>query len=546
LRVLFFATNPHVDSTILLPILCDIQDIGHDLVLLGSYSMRDFSFDEIVQNGINYLTLVDSLSPSALSLSRRHYIEAYGDDINFVDCLYHRYVDEHFPVTTDYLYLDSPFYRQQYAIAGRIEQVIKATEPDLIIAWHGGDPFSKYAYCKAKKLAIPFMFCETSFFPKSYILDPHGMHFYSNANKVDLDWEQVKDKPLSDAQREKLQSYLLAWKSSRASKYSQTNNPEELKLLYDLVKENKKIVFYPGQVAADASVINGLDLFEEFDDILPFLSAALPDDWLLVHKVHPYQENSGLKTGRHGNTLIVKNISIHDLFPIADIVFTHSSTVGLEGLIAGKRVICSGRPIYARKGFTIDLQTRGGLSEALNAPENGPQQQEILERFLNYIVFSYVTQYGDLNHLKERIGLAETLRGTDTEKKGSPFCRSYPKYAKAYVEAIQAYNQMTRYPDWFEGRTDVETVDRETSAPGERRLVSLLDSILSLLDSRFQQKLEQEAEDTRRFADERDLLCQERDLVRHDINALRSSTAWRMTGPLRKICSMLRRVLRGG
>lgn len=551
MKAIFFMTNCGVASDILLPIIKDVQRAGYDVIAVSQYSMMLFSSEEMMDNNVSSL-IIDDLAAihGDYHLTRSQYLNACGDDVNFVDCLYQQYIEEDYPVTTHHFDTDSWFYQQYYGVAFHTEQVIKDIKPDLILCWHGSNPWSRMIYCKAKKFSIPFMFCETSFFPNSYILDPYGMHFFPGINMVDRCWDEVREQPLDNADASRLHEYIESWKTKRASKYHQTCNPDEMSMLNDLVAEKKKILFYPGQVPCDASVITGLDLFESYDNIIRFLRDNLPDDWLLVHKVHPYNERNKLETGRNGNTLIVKEINIHDLFSIADAVFVHSSTVGLEALLMEKRVISSGRPIYGRDGFTAELNTNDDLQSILDSPDLQPAKRTLLDRFLNFIIFKYITHYGDITNLQEHIELAYTLSDQDSETKGSPFSSVYPTKVKEFAYIIDHFDHVIRNNEWNLMSDNAKQINEipyllDSTMQYEQKFISLVDVLLTVQANQFTKHLQHQLDDNTRRLSELQQRIEESSRraaeLQHGLDSITASRTFRLIKRLLRFKQMLTR-----
>lgn len=439
MKTLFFLTNDFVSTQTLLPIFNDIKRAGCDLTFCNISQLPYFPLNDIIGNGLNYFPIIDQDQDNIQCLSKELYISACGDDIDFLQCLTPLHHTNKFPLTEEYLFLDSPLYQRFYGFAFRVEQLLKTIAPKLIFCWQGNNPFAKIIFCKAKKLHISILNCETSFFPDSYVLDPWGMHFFPEWNLVDKKWAEMKDRPLNTEQEAALSQYLTAWRTNRQSKYSQYSDIDEERMFSQLINEGKKILFFPGQVHDDASVMNGLALFEKYEDIFNFVKENLPEDWLLIHKLHPYDQLKNVSVGRNCNTLVVKSINIHDLISRADAVFTHSSTVGLEALVYGKPVICCGKPIYGNKGFTFDLTSLESLESLTDMASVSPNT-ELLDRFLYQILFDYLIKNGDIEHLQDRIFIATELATTEIDNPRAPFCHTYQKYAKEYIEFARLFN----------------------------------------------------------------------------------------------------------
>ena len=81
-------------------------------------------------------------------MDRRTYLSQYGEDIDFAACSLFYHTSEQFPLTRQWLFLDSPFYQRLYMLAHRISNVLEVVCPDLIIYAHGVNPLPSVAVAK--------------------------------------------------------------------------------------------------------------------------------------------------------------------------------------------------------------------------------------------------------------------------------------------------------------------------------------------------------------------------------------------------------------
>jgi hypothetical protein len=93
-------------------------------------------------------------------------------------------------------------------------------------------------------------------------------------------------------------------------------------------------------------------------------------DVFVTIKTHP--EDSARDVGdfermlEGGQGRIVREVHLHALVELADVVVVRNSTVGLEALILGKPVVCLGQSAYSGKGFTYDVENPTELEGVLN------------------------------------------------------------------------------------------------------------------------------------------------------------------------------------
>ncbi|MEL6479491.1 MAG: capsular polysaccharide biosynthesis protein [Pseudomonadota bacterium] len=113
------------------------------------------------------------------------------------------------------------------------------------------------------------------------------------------------------------------------------------------------------QTRGDCSITGGLAREERFHEMLATARAEMPGTPLVI-RTHP-DCASGRKAGhftradlREGETLFDKPCNPWPLLEGAKRIFTISSQLGFEALIAGREVTCFGRPFYAGWGLTDD------------------------------------------------------------------------------------------------------------------------------------------------------------------------------------------------
>lgn len=113
--------------------------------------------------------------------------------------------------------------------------------------------------------------------------------------------------------------------------------------------------------------------------LVDYVSSVLPSSWQLVVRIHPAHRGAvPLHTLRHMAAL--PNVRIDDASePIgqalarSSAVLTLASTVGFDALLAGRPVICFGRPFYGRRGVTTDISDVRQLPEALRTCQPPPR-----------------------------------------------------------------------------------------------------------------------------------------------------------------------------
>ncbi|NTW56997.1 MAG: capsular polysaccharide biosynthesis protein [Chlorobiaceae bacterium] len=122
----------------------------------------------------------------------------------------------------------------------------------------------------------------------------------------------------------------------------------------------RRIVFVPGQVEDDASIISGSRSITTNIGLLQAVRTARPNAYI-VFKPHP-DVQSGNRKGKitisemHGLTDTVESaLSVVRCVESSDEVHTMTSLAGFDALLRGKPVVTYGEPFYAGWGLTEDM-----------------------------------------------------------------------------------------------------------------------------------------------------------------------------------------------
>lgn len=441
-HVLFF-TMPYLDHLhVGMPILKTLRDAGFRVTLASYNTIQFLPVDEINKLGLEFLTISDKGPDSIAPIPQKQYVQLCGNDIDFPACMIQEYFANNYPVEHDWIFQDSPHFQRYYGTAYRIEQIIKTCLPDFVITQQGSENISKLIYAKSIKCGIPVLCWESPFFQGKMLLDSEGMHFFPGQNLIDKSWDHIRNTELSSEKKTTLQSFLGDWYGKKKSKYKQITDKSESNLVLQIKSSGKKILFFPGQVPWDANVLTSLGKFDSYKQIIETLRANLPEDWIIIHKVHPKNTANKMEKGWLGtNFFVVENVNIHDLISISDACCVLSSNVGMEALIYKKPIICLGHPYYSCKGLTLDWNANEKLVALLQKSLTFKPNERLLERFLYYLIFEYLIDEGDAPSLLRRLNQAQD-NVTSPVENAAPFIESCPDRMKRYLELIARYNQL--------------------------------------------------------------------------------------------------------
>ncbi|EOW9316326.1 TPA: capsular polysaccharide biosynthesis protein [Vibrio cholerae] len=185
----------------------------------------------------------------------------------------------------------------------------------------------------------------------SLVIDYTGI-YYSAISSSDLEkWILEKNLSDSDSDLDRAKSAISNIRACRLSKY----NIHTLKNSSELTK-----IIVIDQTFGDASVTGAMANANTFIEMLKEAIANHPDETIWV-KVHP-DVVCGKKKGflyplpfEHPNVKVfAESINPWDMLESATDVYTVSSLMGFEALMAGAKVHCFGMPFYAGWGLTED------------------------------------------------------------------------------------------------------------------------------------------------------------------------------------------------
>jgi capsular polysaccharide export protein len=157
----------------------------------------------------------------------------------------------------------------------------------------------------------------------------------------------------------------------------------------------------------------------------------------LVVKMHPDHDLRRAKGILHGMippgvSVVPPGVNIWSVLNQVDEVYTVSSQVGFEALMAGKKVVCFGQPFYSGWGLTTDVASGRGSSRQLTLEQLvygvlvkyplyiHPERQEFcdIEEILLYLESAHLGDLGFYDRIytvglrpREKRALTEYLRG---------------------------------------------------------------------------------------------------------------------------------------
>ena len=280
----------------------------------------------------------------------------------------------------------------------KVEKLILERQPLLVCTWGDMCHDSRAALEAAKRANVAYVLAEGGFFPNTLTVDTREMYF-TRRSEFERLWSP--EKPLSREQEQNTSTFLARWRASGLSKY---NRPTRFQRRYGGLDEGvsvagRKVLLVACQTTADATMYYPKVLVFNKEDLVRLACAAMEgmEDWVVLVKPHPHEgvgDEIREAVTQTPNAFLLENVSAQSAIKSADAVLTINSTLGLEALCCGKRVITLGDNIYTGRGLTADLrdeadpQALRGIVEAGGRPD-----AELLKRFLHAVIFEYLYHY---------------------------------------------------------------------------------------------------------------------------------------------------------
>jgi hypothetical protein len=263
---------------------------------------------------------------------------------------------------------------------------------DLVFMLSGKFLHERVFYELARRRGIDVFLYE-----RGYIADTLVMGFNAFINEYDLgdDWPRLAEMDVSDDQLRDVDTYLAVRRTGDRSAavgklddfWPEIENDQAAIREKLSLPESKHINLLCSNIAWDTAAIGREIAFTGLFDWVGFCIDCAKDwdDSVLVIRVHPAEVRRKSQPTLDRledmvarafpelpeNVYIVtaeSPLSTYALAEMADRVLVYTSTIGLEAARLGKEVVAAGRTHYARKGFTVDIDAKDQLRDALSRP----------------------------------------------------------------------------------------------------------------------------------------------------------------------------------
>jgi len=241
---------------------------------------------------------------------------------------------------------------------------------------------SLMAYNWCRKNNFSYLVCERGALPDSVFHDPNG--FLSDSISYSTDqW----DRELNDEEVENVINYISEIRHGISTLEKQAGREDIHQIRRKLgIDPSNKVLLVPFQQPNDTVVrhfsgtIKG---FENFYDLVASLPEKLGEEWKVLYKKHPIEDDLTAIP----RAIDVSDYNINDLMEICDAVALINSGTGILGMMFGKPVFILGECWYSHAGLNFTVQNSDMLCDALKGDLSVDFDR--ICRFIHYLKYSF-------------------------------------------------------------------------------------------------------------------------------------------------------------
>lgn len=263
------------------------------------------------------------------------------------------------------------------------EDLITKTAVERVVF---GNPYANerslnlYNWCR--KSDFPFIVCERGALPDSVYHDRTG--FLSDGESYkSYQW----DRPLSDEELDAVEAYVaeIRWGTKMLEKQAERGDLHLIRKKLGL-SDGQKMLLVPFQQPQDTTIrhFSGpIGSFENFYDLVSSLPQKLGEDWLLVYRKHPAEDDLAAIPGAQCGD----EYNLYDLIEICDAMLVINSGSGLYGMMFGKPVYVAGESWYSDERMNTSIKDIKEVEKQIS--KGFVPDYDIVLRFIHYLRFEF-------------------------------------------------------------------------------------------------------------------------------------------------------------
>lgn len=260
----------------------------------------------------------------------------------------------------------------------RYWQPIAESKATCLAIWNGHFFRQAIACAVARKVGLQCVFFENGLLPGTTTLDHKGVNYANSVPRNPAFF--AKRSAVGNPPRE-----LVPRIAKCPSRFAVKITPLPA-----------RYVFVPFQIDHDTQITRFSPWIRDMEHLFAVVTAAFAGEaaaFDLVFKEHPSAKKRYpaiyRKIQSAPNLHLLNHISTQSLIENAQAVVVINSTVGLEALLYGKKVMVLGQAFYALEGIARQVGTESHLSSAIRQIDGWQVDQSLVTRFLAYLHKDY-------------------------------------------------------------------------------------------------------------------------------------------------------------
>lgn len=246
---------------------------------------------------------------------------------------------------------------------------LQRLDADFVGVWNGKKFRQAILVLAAKAQNKQIIYFETGPLPGYSVIDPVGVDYYS---AIPRSADFYLARPL---------------KSSVFNLKEDFPRPQNLPEHY---------IFVPFQVVEDSNIYLHSPWIKDMRHLYKALEIAAEENPAIhfVVKPHPAcpERYDDLMKSNHPQIQFVKEHASQVLVQHADAVLTINSTVGMEAIMARKKVLVLGQAIYGFAPLSQPVENQAELEKVLKNITNWKVEERLIEHYLDYLATDYAIE----------------------------------------------------------------------------------------------------------------------------------------------------------
>ncbi|MBD3822336.1 MAG: hypothetical protein IE914_08785 [Thiotrichales bacterium] len=175
----------------------------------------------------------------------------------------------------------------------------------------------------------------------------------------------------------------------------------------DTYKLPKRYIFVPFQVVEDSNIYLHSPWIRNMRQLFTLCEATLSvlnGDYCIVFKPHPAcdEDYSDLKKRQNARLLFADDVPTPVLVANAEAIMTVNSTVGLEGLMAHKKVFVLGDALFGIEGISFPVANESALKRLFQQIDSLQVDSGLMDKFIDYLQTDYAVPGSAMRNPGER------------------------------------------------------------------------------------------------------------------------------------------------